>query len=120
MVHGAADEDAVGELSDLNGEKRGQMAGVADGSVEGEEMVEVVGGDVGWSEEVAEGEGGGIGVEEVDAGVVAGDVDVAVGVGGETAGERREEREREREREDLRRGMREKEGVGGRGKRHPF
>lgn len=35
----------------------------------------------------------GNGVDEVCAGVVGGDVDVAVGVGGETAGEGREKRE---------------------------
>ena len=71
------------------------MSSVTDFVVEGEELL----GD--WrdirrrrrGEEVCDGDIGGGGVDEVDAGVVACDVNEAVGVGFETAGEGREERE---------------------------
>jgi len=81
VIDGAADEEAVSEFGDLNGENRGVMAGVADFPVEGEELLEAFG-DVERGQEVADAEGGGIGVYEIDAGVVASDVNVTVGIGG--------------------------------------
>lgn len=43
MVDGASDEDAVGELSDLDGGEWLVVAGVAESVIEGEELLEVVG-----------------------------------------------------------------------------
>eukprot|EP00268_Persea_americana_P025078 TRINITY_DN2443_c0_g1_i3.p2 TRINITY_DN2443_c0_g1~~TRINITY_DN2443_c0_g1_i3.p2 ORF type:complete len:188 (-),score=61.60 TRINITY_DN2443_c0_g1_i3:441-1004(-) len=111
MVDGAADEETVGELGDLDGEERVEMAVVAEGAVKGE-AEEVTDGvrDVERGENVEEGDGRGNGVDEVGAGVVAGDVDVARGgIGGEAAGEGREEGE------SLGEGASEEgeEGVGG-------
>ena len=98
MADGAAEEDAVGEVGDLEGHDWGGMSGVTDFVVEGEELFEDWR-DIGRrrrrrrGEEVCDGDIGGGDVDEVDAGVVACDVDVSVGVGFETAGEGREERE---------------------------
>lgn len=55
------------------------MTGVAEGSVEGEELLEAIG-DVCRGKKVFDPEILGLGVDKVDAGVVTDDVDVAVGV----------------------------------------
>ena len=39
MIDGAADENAVGEFGDLNGENRREVTGVADFPIEGEEFL---------------------------------------------------------------------------------
>lgn len=92
MADGDADEDAVGELGHLDGHDRREMCGVAEFLVEGEELLEGVR-DVGRGQEVGDGELGGGGVDEVDACVVASDVEVAGGDGVEAAGEKREDGE---------------------------
>lgn len=65
------------------------MAFVTDSSIKSEEAVDDLG-DVKRTEDVTDGPYGGVFVDEIDTGVVGGDVDVAVGVGGEAAGEGRE------------------------------
>lgn len=63
------------------------MAGVAESAVECEELFEAVV-DVGERRENGvDGEMLSFGVNEISAGIVAEDVNVAVGVGGKTAGE---------------------------------
>lgn len=73
------------------------MAFVTDSSIKSEEALDVFG-DVNRTEDVTDGPYGSVFVDEIDTGVVGGDVDVAVGVGGEAAGEGREVREGLRER----------------------
>lgn len=68
------------------------MAFVTDSPIEGEEFLDDVG-DVRRRENVGDVDGVCFGVEEVCPGVVAGDVNVAVGVGDKAAGEGGEERE---------------------------
>ena len=62
------------------------MAGVADGSVKSEELLERIG-NVEGREEVVDGKESGLCVNEVNARIVAEDADVAIRVGEEAAGE---------------------------------
>lgn len=68
------------------------VAGVADGAVEREQVLDAIG-DVSGAQNVSGGETGGRCVDEVDARVVAGDVNVTIGVSGQAAGQGRETRE---------------------------
>lgn len=94
VVDGDSDENTVGEFGDLNGGEGVVVAGVGDGHVVSEKLLETRR-DVEErrAEDGVDGEVLGLGVDEVSAGVVAEDVDVAGGVGGEAAGEGGEERE---------------------------
>ncbi|KAF7816348.1 hypothetical protein G2W53_030317 [Senna tora] len=96
VIDGAADEDAVSKLGDLNGHNRAEMTAVTNFSVKSEEFLEGLR-DIGRGEEVADEESRGNDVEKIDASVVAGDVDVTVGVSVEAAGERGKVRESARE-----------------------
>lgn len=93
VIDGAADEDAVREFRYLDCQQGAEVALVADNAVrgEGEEAPDGLGHVDGGEDFVADGEMVGGGVDEVYAGVVAGDEDVpGGGVGGEAAGEGRE------------------------------
>ncbi|GMP69222.1 hypothetical protein CsSME_00028561 [Camellia sinensis var. sinensis] len=65
------------------------MAFVADSPIKSKPVLDRVG-NIGGRENVANVNVRGIGVKEVNSGVIACDVDVALGIGGETAGERGE------------------------------
>lgn len=96
MIDGAADEQAVCELRHLNGGQRSEMSFITDSATVSEKpskrMVNVE-----RREEVCYLEVFGGGVNEIDAGVVAGDVKLAGRVGGEAPGKRRKEGESVRE-----------------------
>ncbi|RYQ99863.1 hypothetical protein Ahy_B07g087873 [Arachis hypogaea] len=81
MVDGNSDEKAVGELGYLNGHNRGVMTAVTNLSIEGEEFSERFM-DVKGGKKIENIESGCGGVEEVDAGVVTGNIDITVGVSG--------------------------------------
>ena len=80
MVHRAADENAVGELCDLHGQDGLEMAVVAHGSVERKELLDTVR-HMGRSQNVANEQIAGSGVDKIRSFVVARDVHVAIGVG---------------------------------------
>lgn len=84
MADGATDENTVSELSDLNGHDGGGMGGVTEFVVEREEFLKGRV-DIGRRQEVGDREIGGGGVDEVNASVVACDIDVAVGIRFESA-----------------------------------
>jgi len=84
MADGATDENTVSEFSDLNGHDGGGMGGVTDFVVEREEFLKGRV-DIRRRQEVGDREIVGGGVDEIDAGVVACDVDVAVGMSFESA-----------------------------------
>ncbi|CAL5407401.1 unnamed protein product [Camellia sinensis] len=65
------------------------MAFVADSPIKSKPVLDRVG-NIGGRENVANVNVRGIGVKEVNSGVIVCDVDVALGIGGETAGERGE------------------------------
>lgn len=98
VVDRAPYKDSVGELRDLDGHQRLEVAGVADSPVEGEELLEAIRNVVVRRENAVDGEVLGFGEDEINAGVVADDVDMAVVVGDETASERREVNESDGER----------------------
>lgn len=88
VVHGTSDEYAVRELCDLDGGERVVVAGVRNCVVVGKKFLETIrnitkfGRVYGVDEKVL-----GLGVDKIDAGVVAEDVDIAGVVGDEAAGE---------------------------------
>ncbi|CAH9119933.1 unnamed protein product [Cuscuta epithymum] len=84
-----SDEDPVGELCHLDGEKRVKMALIAKRPVKREELPHHFR-DVGGASNIAYTKVGIGGVDEEGSGVVAGDVNVPVGICDEPAGERRE------------------------------
>jgi hypothetical protein len=89
VVHSAADENAVGELCDLHSQDGLEMSVVAHGSVERKEILDKVR-HMGRSQNVANEQIGGSGVDEIHSVVVARDVHVAIAVSPKSAGERRE------------------------------
>lgn len=68
------------------------MTRVANSAVKVEKLLEVIR-DIKRGKKGIKGEMFSFGLDEFDTGVIAEDVDVAIGVGGETTGERREMRE---------------------------
>lgn len=97
VVDGAADENAVCELGDLNSQNRADMTAVTNFPVKSEEFLERFG-DIGRGQEVVDEESGGSDMNEIDASIVAVDEDIAIGIGLQAAGERRKERESASER----------------------
>lgn len=100
MINRASDENSVRELGDLDGDEGERVAGVGDSLAAGEELLEAIG-DVSECGRVNDGVsckvfGGGM--DEVNAGVVALNMDIAVGISEETAGEGRENGESDGER----------------------
>jgi hypothetical protein len=96
VVVGEAEEDAVGEVGDLDDEQREVVAVVVDGAVEGEEGLDEERNIGVGRDDVGHGDAVGDGVDDVDALSVTVDgyqaaEDVAVGVavlvGGEAAGD---------------------------------
>lgn len=87
VVNSAADEDAVRELGDLDGSQGSGVAGVAQGQVERKKLPEVMRNVLVRRQKDVDGEVLGFGLDEIDAGVVANDVDVSFGVGLKAAGE---------------------------------
>ena len=102
MVESAADEDAIGQFCDLDGEKWEGVAVVVDGSIEREEGFDDAG-DKARGQDVGRGYVRGGGMDELSSFVVAFDGDRERGRrgvvidGGETAGEGIEVIEDERE-----------------------
>ncbi|CAH9107841.1 unnamed protein product [Cuscuta epithymum] len=89
VIDGAPNEDSVGELRHLDGDQRLEMALIANRPVKGEEFPDHFR-DVVGAKNVADRNAGVDGLHKVNSGVVAGDVNVPVGIGDEPAGERRE------------------------------
>ncbi|CAH9119934.1 unnamed protein product [Cuscuta epithymum] len=89
VIDGAPNEDSVGELRHLDGDQRLEMALIANRPVKGEELPDHFR-DVVGAKNVANRNAGVDGLHKVNSGVVAGDVNVSVGIGDEPAGERRE------------------------------
>lgn len=92
VTDSTTDENAVSEFGDLKGHDRGRMSSVANFVVEREEVLD------GWMnigrrQEVGDGDMSGGGVDEIDASVVACDVDVAVNISFEATCKGREKGE---------------------------
>lgn len=92
MIHRASDKHAVCELRHLNSNDRKKMAFITDRSIIGEESPDNIR-NVNRRENISDVNVLGGGDDEIDAGVVAGDVDVAIGVSFQAAGEGWEVRE---------------------------
>jgi len=92
MIHRASNEHTIGELGNLYGQNGDKMAFVTDSPIKSEEVLNNIR-HIRRRENISDEDGLCDGVDEVDAGVVADDVDVSVLVGLEAAGEGREVRQ---------------------------
>jgi len=86
MIHRTSDKHAVGELRHLKGDDRKKMAFITDRPIIGEESPDNIR-NVSRRENISDVNVLCGGDDEIDAGVVAGDVDVAVGISFQAAGE---------------------------------